>query len=160
MSRTPTTTTPNVPAADVTHTPEQVQMLKEYRQLVADRTASGLDTGGKKAPVTRRINALSVRMILSGLRGCETADQVAAGEGDFVYFIPPTAVKETTYVTTPRQLVELIASLRAMSADNSADASGRPYPPTVRHAADLQLAKELENAKTRGIDPDADPETL
>ena len=151
----PAQSTKSVAQQTTDHTPEQVQMLKDYRTLVAEYPSK--THGGGKAPITRKVNELSVRMILSGLRGVETVDQVQAGEGDFVYFIPPTAVKEKTYMTTLRELVELIASLRAMSADDSVDANGRPYPPTVRHAASLQLEKELTNAKTRGINPDAEP---
>ena len=149
----PTTTTPKSK-----HTAEQEAMLKEFRTLVAEFPHNG--TGGKKAPVTKRINKLTVRMILSGLRGCESADQVESGEGEFVYFVTTPKTAEPVYNTTPSELVELIAKLRAMSADNSVDAAGRPYPPIVRATAATQLEQELKNAETRGIDPDAAPDQI
>lgn len=133
-----------------THTPEQVAMLKEFRTLVAEYPSKS--TGGTKAPITRKLNKLTVRMSLSRLLGVDTVDQVEAGEGDFVYFAPVQPSADKTYNTTPEELVALIASLRAMAADDSTDSAGRPYPAIVRATAEKELATQLDNAKARGIE--------
>lgn len=108
-------------------------------------------TSATRAQHRKSINQLQLDLrMYHNMRG-GTADQVAAGERQYVAFVEPakSSVK-TTFDMTEQELRGHIATLREIVADETETEK-------MRADADDRLGKFCEQAEVRGIDPDAEP---
>jgi len=126
-----TATTPKLSAA-------QSEMLKTHRTLTAEYSHK---SGAEKAGVSRKLNALEVEMIVSGLKLGNTDDDMTNG-ADFRHFVIPSTVK-SSYTLTVEELTAKIAALRDIVAGD--------YPDVVKATATRELDLRVKEADKRGI---------
>jgi hypothetical protein len=118
-------------------------MLSKFNELTA---VYGSQSGATKAQTGKKINELTVRMIVSGLRLGKTAESATDGTADFRHFEPPTKNYGKKWVYTEDELVAEMDARKAIMDD--AD-----MPDIVRHTAEREYKNMRDQAEKRGLVP-------
>jgi len=107
-------------------------------------------TGASRAQHRKSINQLQLDLrMYHNMRG-GTSEQVAAGERQFIAFVEPEkSGAKTTYDMSEQELRGHIATLREIVSDESESEK-------MRSDASDRCEKFVEQARVRGIDPDAE----